>query len=288
MKLNNHRMVLVLALGCALAWPGRGYGAEKKAADFLKGPAKAQMKDIAEVQVPEGYMFTGAKGTQDLLKRMGNPINGSELGFLAPTSMAWFVVFEFNPCGYVKDDDKNKLDADKMLKSIQRGNEAANEERKKMGSPALHVTGWEQPPKYNEETHNLEWAIRGECQGEPVVNFNTRLLGRKGVMEVSLVVDPTNMVATLPVYQDLLKDYRFSTGQQYAEYRQGDKLAKYGLAALITGAGVAVAAKTGLLTALLLFLKKGWKLVVVAVVGVLAFFKRLIVGRTASTKDSLE
>src|SRR6058998_4050463 len=77
--------------------------------NWTKGPAN--LKTLAEVQVPEGFMFTGAQGTQKLLEAMGNPISGSELGFLAPTSLVWFVVFEFSDVGYVKDDDKNKLDA---------------------------------------------------------------------------------------------------------------------------------------------------------------------------------
>ena len=280
-------LALLATLALCPSLPALAAGAPPKE-EFLKGPAKAVMKDVAEIQVPEGYVFTGAKGTQALLKRMGNPINGSELGFLSPTSMTWFVVFEYNECGYIKDTDKDKLDAAKMLAAIQKGNEAGNAERKRMGSAPLHVTGWEQPPRYNEETHNLEWAIRAESEGRPILNYNTRLLGRKGVMEVSLVVDPPELAATLPVFQTLLKDYNFSSGQQYAEYRPGDKIAKYGLAALVTGAGVAVAAKTGLLTALFLFLKKGWKLVVVGVVAVGAFIKRLITGRTAPTKDFSE
>jgi len=76
--------------------------------NWTKGPAKAELKSLAEVQVPEGFVFTGAKGTQKLLEKMGNPTSGSELGFLAPTSLVWFVVFEFADVGYVKDDDKDK------------------------------------------------------------------------------------------------------------------------------------------------------------------------------------
>jgi uncharacterized membrane-anchored protein len=209
---------------------------------------------------------------------MGNPTSGDELGFLAPTSMVWFVVFEFNETGYIKDDEKDKLDADAMLKSIKEGNEYANEQRKKMGAAPLHITGWEQPPKYNPETHNLEWAIRGESEGSPIVNYNTRLLGRKGVMEVSLVVEPEKLAATLPEYQALLKDYSFQHGQSYAEYRSGDKVATYGLAALVTGGAAVAAVKTGLLGSLLLIVKKAWKLVIVAVVAVLGGIKRLFSG----------
>lgn len=253
-------------------------GSLLKRLTWIKGPAKAELKSIAEVQVPEGFVFTGAKGTRQLLEAMGNPTSGSELGFLAPTSLVWFVVFEFADVGYVKDDDKDKLNADKILKSITAGTEQANRQREKMGAAPLHITGWEIPPRYNEQTHNLEWAIRGESEGKQVINYNTRLLGRKGVMEVNLVIDPEKIGAAMPAYQAVLKDYSYKSGERYAEYRSGDKLAKYGLAALITGGAAAVAIKTGLFTTLLLFFKKAWKLVVLGVAAVIAWFKRLITG----------
>ena len=188
-------------------------------------------------------------------------------------------MFRFSDVGYVKDDDKDKLDGDKLLKSIREGTEAANKYREKMGAAPLHITGWEIPPRYNEQSHNLEWAIRGESEGSPVINYNTRLLGRKGVMEVKLVMDPEVMNAALPAYQALLKDYSYKQGERYAEYRSGDKLAKYGLAALITGGAAAVAVKTGLFASLVLFFKKAAKLIVIAVVAVFAWIRKLITGR---------
>ena len=249
-----------------------------KRLNWIKGPARADLKSLAEIQVPEGFVFTGAKETRQLLEAMGNPTSGSELGFLAPTSLAWFVVFEFSDVGYVKDDDKDKLNADKLLKSIKAGTEQANQFREKMGAAPLHITGWEIPPHYNEQTHNLEWAIRAESEGHPVINYNTRLLGRKGVMEVNLVIDPEKLNTAMPAYQTVLKDYSYKAGERYAEYHQGDKLAKYGLAALITGGAAAVAVKTGLFASLIVLFKKGWKLVVLAVAAVVAWFKRLITG----------
>ena len=246
--------------------------------NWTKGPAKAELKSLAEVQVPEGFVFTGPKGTKKLLEALGNPSSGSELGFLAPTSLVWFVVFEFSDVGYVKDDDKDKLDAAKLLKSIKEGTEAANKYREKMGAAPLHITGWEIPPRYNEQTHNLEWAIRGESEGSPVINYNTRLLGRKGVMEVNLVIDPDKLNVALPQYQALLTDYSYKQGERYAEYRSGDKLAKYGLAALVAGGAAAVAVKTRLFASLILLFKKGAKFIIIAVVAIIAGLKKLFTG----------
>ena len=143
----------------------------------------------------------------------------------------------------------------------------------------LTLIGWEQEPHYNEATHNLEWALRLESEGQPIVNYNTRLLGRRGVMEVSLVVEPDALHATLPTYQGLLEGFHYKTGETYAEYRQGDKLAQYGLAALVLGGAAAGAAKLGLFTWLIVFLKKGWKLVVAGIAAVGAGIKKMFSGR---------
>ena len=71
--------------------------------DWLPGPATAQIGDVAEIQVPEGFVFTGAQGTQSILEMSGNPVSGDELGFIAPTSLVWSAVFEWSEVGYVKD-----------------------------------------------------------------------------------------------------------------------------------------------------------------------------------------
>jgi uncharacterized membrane-anchored protein len=192
-------------------------------------------------------------------------------------------VFEFSATGYIKDDDKDKLDPDAMLKSIKAGNERANKRRAQMNVPPLTVIGWEQPPKYNPETHNLEWAVRGESEGTAVLNYNTRLLGRKGVMEANLVVEPDKFAATLPAYESILNHYDYKQGERYAEFHNGDKIAEYGLAALVTGGAAVVAVKSGLLGTLLLLGKKLWVLIAAGVAAVVRWFKRLVTGDKEKT-----
>ena len=83
------------------------------------------------------------------MKKSGEPVSGDEMGLIVPTNANWSVIFEFNDVGYVKDDDKDKLDADKLLASIKAGTEEANKEREHAGNPPLEIIGWEQKPKYN-------------------------------------------------------------------------------------------------------------------------------------------
>jgi uncharacterized membrane-anchored protein len=211
-----------------------------------------------------------------LLELMGNPISGGEVGLLASAAEdeTWMIIFEFEDIGYVKDDEKDELDADKILEGIAEGNKAANEYRKERGIPPIEIVGWDVAPRYNTNTNLLEWCIRGESVGEPILNYNTRVLGRRGVMSANLVVDPGELAAMLPIYQDLLAGFDFTSGNRYAEYKQGDRVAEIGLTALVAGGAGALALKTG-------FFKKFFKFIivgVVAAVGVIGRFVRRFMG----------
>lgn len=241
----------------------------------IEGPAKTTLGAHAEFTIPQGYSFLDGKTVKAWLEAAGQPVSEDIVGSVGPTNAEWSVIFYFDDCGYVKDDDKDKLDADKLLKQFQKATEEANEYRAKSGNPPIHVTGWEVPPRYNPETHNLEWAIRGTCENENILNYDTRLLGRKGIMKVKLIVDPKEFAATLPVFTNMMSGFKFVTGETYAEYKPGDKIAKYGLGALVLGGAAVGAAKLGLLGPVILFFKKGWKLLIVAVVAVASFFKKI-------------
>jgi uncharacterized membrane-anchored protein len=243
------------------------------------GPGKASVGSMAEIQVPEGTRFTGPDGTRKLLELMHNPTDGSELGLLTDNALNWFIIFEFEDIGYVKDAEKEKLDGNEILDSLRKGNELGNEERKKRGWPPITIVGWHTPPFYNKETNNLEWCIKGSSQGHDIVNYNTRILGRGGVMSANLLVAPPELDTALPHIKTILDGFSYVQGQKYSEWKSGDKIAKYGLSALVVGGAVGVAAKMGLLAKLAASLGKLWKVIIVGAAGLLAALKGLVFGK---------
>lgn len=278
---------LLLGACCLLLACSAVYGQDSSAKpklNLLKGPARAQLGNVAQLDVPLHYIFINGKDYQALLKAKGEPVSGRELGYLSPTNEDWAVVFKFANIGFVKDDDK-ELDAGKLLDSIKRGTAAANKEREQHGSSPIEVVGWEVPPKYDATTHNLEWAIRAMVDAQPLLNYNTRLLGRKGVMEVVLITAPDDLPKTLPEFRTLLTSYSFQTGETYAEYRPGDTVAKYGLAALVVGGAAVGAAKLGAFAWLAVLFKKGFKVIIIAFVAVAAFFKKLFARLTGRADE---
>ncbi|MDX2197759.1 MAG: DUF2167 domain-containing protein [Phycisphaerae bacterium] len=236
------------------------------AVPWQKGPAKGDLNSLAEIQVPAEFRFTGREGTQKLMKMFGNLLTNQEAGLIAPHDVNWFIVFEFEDVGYVKDEEK--LDPDAMMKAMKANDGPSNEERKRQGLKPLYLEGWEVPPAYDPETKNLTWAIRLRSENHTTVNYFTKVLGRKGVMNVTLVGDPEDAKAAWPKCKELLRGYEFTAGNRYAEFRPGDKIAQYGLTALVAGGLGAVALKTGLL-------QKFWKLIVIGVVALLGGLKAL-------------
>ena len=238
---------------------------------------KGKLGTVAEIDIPQGYRFTGKSGSQKMMELFGNIPNNSQTGMISPEDFEWSVLFSYSDVGYVKDTDKNSLDAAKILTQLKEGQEEANEARASKGLQKLYLDGWAIEPRYNETTHNLEWAVKiHDDGGNSSINYLTKLLGRKGVMNATLLVDPAAMKSTLPIYQKLIAGFGFTQGQSYAEYRQGDKVAQYALTGLITaGAGIALA-KSGWLAKFALIFAKLGKATYLLVVGAFAALKKLV------------
>lgn len=287
---TSRRLHLILAIGSLFCIPLAAYGQQLDQAEaqrqqrlfdsiqWQRGPAVAKLGAMAEIQVPEGYMFTGREGAALWMEMVRNPMNPKDVGILIPDGGDFYLAFSYDDIGYVPEDERTSLDANAILKGIQTATEASNVERRGRGWSEMHVLGWLHPPAYDQSSHRLGWAIRGESDGQPVANYDTRLLGRGGVMSVMLVTSPEQVDILVPTVNGLLSGFAFTPGNKYAEWRRGEKVAAYGLTGLITGTAVAASAKTGLLGKLAAMLAKGGKFVVVAIAAMLAAIWKAISG----------
>lgn len=232
---------------------------------------------VAKVAIPKGYRFTHGSGASKVLELFGNLPMSSASGLLTTEGFGPWVIFSYDDSGHVKDDEKDKIDADELLKTKREQVAASNEVRKERGLNELALAGWAIPPRYNEKTHTLEWALQVQSvkSGSISINYETRLLGRTGVMEVQLVCAPEELQPLLNEFQKIMTGYEYVEGHRYAEFREGDKVAKYGLTALIAGTGAFAAAKMGLFAKLGAAFAKLGKAAVLVVVGALAALKKL-------------
>ncbi|MCP1768921.1 putative membrane-anchored protein [Bradyrhizobium japonicum] len=190
--LTRFAFVFALSLfaGAALAQQGSNDQAwvELKKLDWKYGPTQGDIATVASIGVPKDAMFLGSVGSRRFLELMGNLGSDGKYTF-APRSLNWFAVFNFDPSGYVKDDET--LDPDELLGILKKNNVAGNDERRRRGLETLVLEGWYVVPHYDIQTKRLEWGTKlREESGDVTVNYTIRLLGRSGVMNATLVSSP--------------------------------------------------------------------------------------------------
>jgi uncharacterized membrane-anchored protein len=258
--MKHFALILALSLLCSgSAWPqpaeppaGNSFTDQLRALNWVKGPTTVTVAGNSKLTVPEGYIFLDAAGTRKF-NELNQNIAGETEVLIAPENLAWSAFLDFSAEGYVKDDDKI--------------------ERKRRGWPALNVIDWATPPAYNQSTKRLEWATIIEAEGRRNANFFTKILGRRGHTSVILVAGTDGLSGAEGELNQVLDGYNFNAGDTYAEWKPGDKVAEYGLAALVLGGAAAIATKKGFWAVAATFFAAAWKFIAAAVFGLGAWFR---------------
>src|SRR5688572_16716851 len=215
------------------------------------GPKKIDLGNDLELDLPANMLYLDRAEGKQLMESNGNIIGDSFLGLVAQEGSSWIVTITYWEDGYVKDDDAAELDADEILDGMREGNEQANEMRKERGFKPLSLDGWTEEPRYEREAHHLVWGIKVSDPDGASINFYTRVLGRRGYVALNLIDDPAKIEASKKEALAVLKATTFKAGARYADFNpETDKIAEYGLAALVAGGAGAAAlkfAKVGLL-----------------------------------------
>ena len=236
---------------------------------------------VASLEVPESFYYLGPEDSKVVLEQIwGNPEDALNLGMLFPAGTtpfdgdSWGVTIEYSEEGYIRDDDAADIDYSELLQDMKASTREESKYRVENGYESIDLVGWAEQPYYDAEQKKFYWAKElafGEMESN-ILNYNIRVLGRKGVLVL-------NFIAGMPALDDIkqnrdavLSMASFNPGYRYEEFDpEIDKVAAYGLGALVTGK---VLAKTGVLAGLLLFLKKGWILIPLAFGALLKLFRR--------------
>jgi len=217
----------------------------------------------ATMDVPENFYYLNPQDAEKVLVEVwGNPPSESTLGMLFPAEMtpfddeSWAVTIEYEEDGYVSDEDAGDLDYSELLEQMQDDTQLASEDRVAQGYEEIELVGWAATPFYDVDSHKLYWAKEIRFGDEPLntLNYNIRILGRKGVLVLNFIAAIDQKEVIESNLDSVLAMANFEQGSTYSDFNPDlDTVAAYGIGALVAGK---VLAKTGFLVAALLFLKK--------------------------------
>jgi uncharacterized membrane-anchored protein len=251
--------------------------------NFRTGDVELPNK-IATLHLGTRFRYLDPAETEKLLVGWGNPPGSETQGAVVPASTepfteeGWAVILTYEDEGHIDDSEAAEIDYDDMLKDMKAGTEDANAQRKEAGYQAVHLVGWAEEPRYDATTKKLYWAQELNFEGSEnhTLNYEVRVLGREGVLSMNAVASMKQLAQIRSDMGPLIEVAEFNPGQRYAEFDpKTDRLAEYGLGALIAGT---VAGKLGLFAKLGVFLLAFKKIIFAAVIalgaGLVKFFGR--------------
>jgi uncharacterized membrane-anchored protein len=260
------------------------------------GPAPPELRyQTGEVALPNklatlhlnpDYRYLDPKETAKLLIAWGNPPDSvtDTQGTIVPAEVdpfgnnGWAVVLSYIDDGHVDDADARKIDYKELMEDMKKSTSEGNEERKKAGFAPVNLVGWATEPRYDATTHKMYWAKDLDFGGEHTLNYDVRVLGREGVLSMNAVASMSQLDSIRQDMQSLIKLADFNPGQRYEDYNAGsDRLAAYGIGALVAGGA---AAKMGLFAKLLALIVAFKKVVIAAVIAAGGFLAKLFKGRS--------
>lgn len=255
--------------------------------DYQAGEVELPNK-IATLHLGENYRYLNPAETEKLLVAWGNPPGNETQGAIVARDVnpmsesGWAVIVTYEDEGHVDDSDAAEIDYDELLADMKSGTEDANDARKAEGYGTVNLIGWAEKPRYDAATKKLYWAQELSFEGSEThtLNYEVRVLGREGVLSMNAVASMNQLSQVKADMKPLIEVAEFNAGHRYAEFNAStDRMAEYGLGALIAGG---VAAKLGLFAKIGAFLVAFKKFIFIGVVALGGIVVRLFKKKDAA------
>ena len=293
----------LLIMSCLLAVPALLFAqtdAERAVIDSINRTFTYQTgvitlhNGMAKLTVPKGFKFLNAAQSRRVLVDLwGNPadVASSTQGMLFPeqggplAEQSWAFNVTYDEMGYVKDEDADEIDYNDLLKDMQEGTEEESADRVKNGYQSIALVGWASPPFYDKEHKVLHWAKEikfGDTATVNTLNYDVRILGRKGVISLNAIAGMNELAAVKQQIPDVIGSVAFESGNKYTDFDPKlDEVAAVGIGGLVAGK---VLAKVGFFA----LIAKFWKLILIGVAGGLSALRKLFGGKKVADEPAGE
>ena len=243
------------------------------------------------LHVPATFSYLSPADADKVLVAWGNPPGGGGEGLLIPANVspfaeeAWIAVLTYTEDGHVEDDDASEIDYDELLEEMRADIAAERDARLKAGYGTVELLGWAESPRYDAVGRRLYWAKHLRFNGDSEsINYDVRVLGRRGVLSMSAVASPTQLNLVKGAMEQVLTFAEFNDGHRYADFDPDiDEVAAYGIGALVAGK---LATKAGVFKGLLALLVAGKKAIPLALVALAAGVKSLFSRRNGGDGET--
>ncbi len=248
--------------------------------------------NLAKINIPLGFRFLDAEQADYVVYQLWGNLKGADdklYGLIVPENIGvtedggWAFVVEYSDMGYVNDNDADKINYDELLKDMQKDEKADNEQRVKLNYATAHLVGWAQKPFYDKSKKVLHWAkeISFADSDENTLNYNIRVLGRKGVLVLNAVGGIGKLPEINSKIETILNSVEYQEGNRYADFNPSvDKVAGWTIGGLVAGK---VLAKAGIFA----FLAKFAKVIFVAIAAAGGATWRWITGRRKEQDEEI-
>ncbi|MEZ4799156.1 MAG: DUF2167 domain-containing protein [Flavobacteriales bacterium] len=262
--------------------------------DSIENSLNYQTGDIsildgqAVIHVPEGFRFLDANDAQIVLTQLwGNP-ESETMGMLVPDggvmdedTYAYNIFWE--GMGYVEDDDAEDTDYDELLEEMKKDAIEESQYRRQQGYSGYEVVGWASEPYYDSNRKVLHWAKALHFDDEEVntLNYNVRVLGRKGVMTLNAIGTTDQLELVKKDIDKVLSSVQYTEGNRYADFDSSiDEVAAYTIGGLVAGK---ILAKVGIFAGLAKF----GKFIILGIVAAFAAVRKFIFGKKKESEEAM-
>ena len=256
------------------------FDAVEKSMKYQTGIIKLESGN-ATLNVPKGFKFIDGKQAQYVLHDLwGNPEDTTIQGAIIPEntgvtySDCWLFTVSFDPMGFVKDDDAKDVDYDELVEEMKTDIAAQSEERAKAGYGTMKLIGWASKPFYDEKLKVLHWAKEIKFNKDTVntLNYDLRVLGRKGVYVLSAVGSMQQLADIKKNINNVLTSIQYNEGEKYGNFDSStDSVAAWTIGGLVAGK---VLAKVGFFA----IIAKFGKFIVIGLIAAFAAVKKFFFG----------
>jgi len=241
--------------------------------------------NLGTIEVPYGFKYLDGETSDMILTDIwGNPPSDEEnksLGMLVKadetpfTESSFCINITYAEEGFIEDNDAKDIDYDELLETMQEDTQASNQYREEAGYEKIELIGWASEPYYDELTKKLHWAKElrfGDYVGANTLNYNIRILGRKGYLQLNAIGEMAVLENVKNSIHPILTSVNFNKGNTYADFDPDiDKVAAYGIGGLIAGK---ILLKAGLFAKFGIVLVKFWKVILIAIAALFGGFKK--------------